>query len=178
MNKSYLIVPAVLLIVFGYFYNGALQEMRAKADAQQAATARVKAEEKKHKEEIDAKATADAQQRQEKREAEDRAKETKRQRDYDDALKQLKDETANYTSEANRLAKEAADLELQISQTRTANEQFNRETLELAKQVEQAKINRRNAELEIQRMIETVDKRISDNTSIAIPPPPPSVAAK
>ena len=31
MNKSYLIVPLVLLAVFGVLYNGALKDMKAKA---------------------------------------------------------------------------------------------------------------------------------------------------
>jgi len=33
MNKSYLIVPAILLAIFGFLYSGALKEMKTKEDA-------------------------------------------------------------------------------------------------------------------------------------------------
>jgi chromosome segregation ATPase len=177
MNKSYLIVPLVLLAVFGFLYKSALTEMGAKAAAQQVEVDRKKAEDKKHKDEIEARATLDAQKRQDERAAADLAKEQKKQKDYDDAIKTLKDEAAKYSAESDKLTKEAADLEIQISQTRTDREKLNHETLELAKRVEQAKINRRTAELEIQRMMEMVAKKLNDS-SIAVPPPPPPVVAK
>jgi len=177
MNKSYLIVPIVLLAVFGFLYNGALKEMDAKAASQLAATEKRNAEEKKRKDEIEAKATADAKKRQDEREAADKAKEEKKIRDYEEGLKALRDETAKYSGEADKLSKEAADLELQISQARTDKEKLNRETFDMAKEVEQTKINRRNAELEIQRMIDMVAKKLTDS-SIVIPPPPPLPVAK
>jgi len=177
MNKSYLIVPVVLLILFGFFYNGALKEMKAKEVAKQEEIARVKAEEAARKKVIEDKATAEAKKRQEEREAADLAKEQKKQRDYEDALKKLRDETNDYATQADKLAKEAADLEIQISQGRTERERLNHETLELAKQVEQAKINRRTAELEIQRMMEMVAVKLNES-SIATAPPPPAVVAK
>ena len=172
MNKSYLIAPIVLLAVFGFLYNGALKEMQTKAD-NQAAVLKVKLDaEKKHKEEVEARATKDAKDRQDKQDALDQAKEDKKKKDYEDALKTLRDETAKYATEADKLSKEAADLEIQISQARTEKEKLNRETFDLAKQVEQDKINRRNAELEIQRMIEVVGKKLNDN-NVVIPPAPP-----
>jgi hypothetical protein len=170
MNKSYFIVPVILLAVFGFFYNGSLKEMKAKEEAHQQEVARLKAEDAKHKKEIEDKATADAQKRQDEREAADRAKEEKKVRDYEDAMKALKDETAKYATEADKLAKDAADLEIQLSQARTQRETLNRETFDLAKQVEQTKINRRNAEIEIQRVIEIAGKKLNDS-SIAAPPP-------
>ena len=33
MNKSYIIVPVILLALFGFLYNGALKEMTAKETA-------------------------------------------------------------------------------------------------------------------------------------------------
>lgn len=171
MNKSYVIVPVILLALFGFLYRGALHEMDVKEKALAEQAAKVKAEEKKHKDEVESRANADAQKRQELRAAEDLAKEQKKQHDYNDALKKLKDESSDYSTQSEKFAKEAADLEIQISQTRNEREKLNRETLELSKQVELAKINRRNAELEIQRMVEMVAKKVSAS-SIATPPPP------
>ena len=174
MNKSYFIVPAVLLGVFIFFYSSAKNEMREKEIAHQAEVARIKAEEKAHRDVIEAKATADAKRLQDERAALEKTKEEKKEHDYLDVMKTYRDETAKYKTEADKLSKEAADLEIQISQARTEKEKLNRETFDLAKQVEQDKINRRNAEIEIQRMIEVVGKKLNDN-NLVIPPPPPMV---
>lgn len=178
MNKSYLIVPIVLLAVFAVLYNGALKEMKVKADQQQRAADDRTAAEKKHKDEIDARAQADAKKHQDEREAADLAKEEKKTKEYNDALKALKDEAGKYNAEADKLSKEAADLELQISQSRTDKEKLNTETFDLAKEIELTKINRRNAELEIQRMIEMVGNKLTASSIVLPPPPPPLPVAK
>jgi chromosome segregation ATPase len=177
MNKSFVIVPVVLLAAFAFVYNNAKKEMAIKDAIKAEQAARVKAEEKKHKDEIEARATADAKKRQDEREAADLAKEEKKKKEYEDIMKTLKDEAAKYSTEADKLSKEAADLEIQISQARTDKEKLNRETFDLAKQVEQTKINRRTAELEIQRLVEMVAKKLNDN-SVVVPPPPAFTAAK
>lgn len=177
MNKSYFIVPIVLLALFAFLYRGALQDMDLKQKNLEEQAARIKAEEKMKKDEIEAKANADAQRRQEQRAADDLAKEQKKQREYDDVMKKLKDESTDYATQSATFAKDAAALEIQITQTRNEREKLNREALELSKQVELAKINRRNAELEIQRMIDMVAKKLNDS-AIATPPPPPLAPAK
>jgi len=175
MNKSYLIVPAVLLAIFGFLYNGALKEMASKETARIAKIeAAVKADADR-KAEIEKKAQAEATERQKKREAEDAAKAAKKEKDYQDAMTKLKEEADDYTSQTAKLTKEAADLDAAILQTRNDKERLTRESLELAKQVELAKINRRNAELEIQRMLDMVAKKLTDS-SIAVAPPPPLAA--
>lgn len=173
MNKSYVIVPLVLLAVFAFFYNGALKEMKEKEDARIAkieATAKAEAE---RKAELDRKAQEDALKRQEERAIADKAKEDKKEKDYQDAMAALKKEADDYTAQVARLTKEAADLEAEILKTRNDKERLTREALELAKQVELAKINRRTAELEIQRMIEMVSKKLAESSLTSIPPPPP-----
>ncbi len=173
MNKSYIIVPVVLLAVFGFFYNGALKEMSEKEAARIAkieATAKADAE---RKAELDRKAQEDAVKRQEERAIADKAKEDKKEKDYQDAMNALKKEADDYTAQIAKLTKEAADLEAEILKTRNDKERLTREALELSKQVELAKINRRTSELEIQRMIEMVSKKLSESSITALPPPPP-----
>ena len=86
-----------------------------------------------------------------------------------------KDVNSN-TSTTDKYAKESADLELQINSMRNRKEKLNTETFELSKQVEHAKIERRTAELEIQRMVEMVAKRVGASSMANIPPPPPPPA--
>lgn len=166
---TYLVIPGIMLAVFVFFYSGAVKEMTAKAEAQAAAKAAADAAEAARKKEIEEKATADAARRQKEREDEEAAKEAKKEADYQAVMTQLRTETADYKAQGDKLHKEVQDLELAISQARSAKERLNRETFDLAKEVELAKISRRNAEIEIQRMIEITGKKVAD-TSIAKPP--------
>lgn len=175
MNKSYVIVPIVLLAIFGFFYSGALKDMKTKEEARIAAVAAKEKAEADRKAEVEKKATAEAVERQKKREAEDAAKAAKKEQDYQDAMTALKREADDYAAQTAKLTKEAADLEAEILKTRNDKERLTREGLELSKQVELAKINRRTSELEIQRMIEMVQKKLADSSLTAMPPPPPPV---
>lgn len=171
---TYLVIPGALLAVFIFFYSGAVKEMDAKAKAKAEAKLLADKEEADRKAVIERKATEDAERRQKEREAADAAKEAKKEADYQAVMKQLRDEAADYNVQADKLAKEVADLENAISQSRANKEKLNRETFDLAKQVELAKIARRNAEMEIQRMVEMTGKKVA-TSSIALPPPPPAL---
>jgi 16S rRNA G1207 methylase RsmC len=159
MNKFYIIVPVVLLGAFLFFYQGALKTMDAKAKAKQEEAARKKDEEDRRRAELDKKASEDARRRQEERETEERKKTEKKEKDYADTMKQLK--------------KEAQELEVQLANLRSQKEKANTEAFALAKEVENAKITRRNAELEIQRMVDMVAQRVGASSFAQMPPPPP-----
>ncbi|SDS33894.1 hypothetical protein [Opitutus sp. GAS368] len=177
MNKSYVIAPVILMALFGFFYNGALNDMKIKEEGRLAKIAATEKAEADRKAEVEKKATAEALKKQEERAAADKAKEDKKEKDYQDAMTKLKDEADDYANQTAKLTKEAADLDASILQTRSDKERLTRESLELAKQVELAKINRRNSELEIQRMIDMVAKKLNDS-SIAVAPPPPLATTK
>ena len=118
---------------------------------------------------IEQKALADAEKRQKEREAEDAAKAAKKEADYAKVMTQLASDTTDENAQADKLAKEVGALEISISQARSNKEKLNRETFDLAKEVELTKINRRNAEIEIQRMVEVAGKKVADS-SVAIAP--------
>ncbi len=182
MNKYYLIAPVALLLAFlftpsvGYF--SAQKEINAKLDAEAKRKAEAKIADDSRKAEIERKATEDARKRQAEREAEEQAKLQKKEKDYADAMTKLKDETNGYIADTDKLVKENAELEIQLGNLRNQKERTNRETFELAKQVELEKINRRNAELEIQRMVEMVGTKVGSSTIATIPVPPPTPPAK
>ncbi len=173
---TYLVIPGILLGVFIFFYLGAVKEMNAKDLARKEAKALADKEEADRKKVIEDNATKDAIKRQKDREEADAAKEAKKEADYQAVMTQLRNEANDYSSQADKLNKEVQDLEIAISQTRSNKEKLNRETFDLAKQVELAKIARRTAEIEIQRMVERTGMKVAD-TSVAKLPPPPALPA-
>lgn len=175
MNKFYFIVPALLLGGFIFLYRGAIDEMKIKEDKRLAQIATDKAAEEKHRHEVEEIAQKDAEKRQEERIQEEKAKQAKKEKDYNDAMAKLKKETDGYAADVKKLTKEAADLEIALLNGRISRDKLNRESFELSKQVELAKINRRSAELEIQRLIEMVGTKAGASTLAAMPPPPPPV---
>lgn len=178
----YIVVPVVLLLVFlftpGVGYFSAQKQIAAKVARLESEKAAKKAEEDAKRKEVERKAADDARQRQAEREAQEKAKAEKKERDYQDALAKLTAEMNEYATEADKFAKEAADLEIELTKLRARKEQTTREAFELAKQVELAKINRRNAEIEIQRMVDMVAQRLNASPLSAPPPPPPPAPAR
>jgi hypothetical protein len=174
---TYLVIPGIMFAVFIVFYRGAVKNMEDRAAAALVKKQEAEAVEAKRKAEIDARAQADAARRQKEAEAADAAREAKKEADYQKVMTQLRDEAADYNAQADKLAKEVGALDIAISQARTNKEKLNRETFDLSKEVELAKINRRNAEIEIQRMVEIAGKKIGDS-SVAIAPPPPALQQK
>ncbi len=168
---TYLVIPGILLGIFIFFYLGAVEEMKQKEHARKEAKAKADAEEAERKAIIEKKATEDAEKRQRDREAEEAAKAAKKEAEYQAVMTQLRNEANDYNAQADKLAKEVADFEIAISQARTNKEKLNRETFDLAKEVELTKVNRRNAEIEIQRMVEIAGTKVA-GSSVAIAPPP------
>ena len=174
----YVLIPVVLLLAFlfmpGSGYFSAMKDLAAKHAAVAQKKADEKAAEDARRKQIEERAQADAKKRQDQRDAEERAKEQKKIKEYEDAMRQLKDEADKYLAEADKNQKDANALELQLNDLRSNKEKTNRETFELSKQVELAKIARRNAELEIQRMVDMVAQRLGASYLAQMPPPAPA----
>jgi len=168
---TYVVLPGIMFGIFLFFYNGAVKEMHAKEAAQLAAKKAKDQAEADRKAVIEKKALDDAERRQKERAAEDAKKAAEKEAAYTKVMTQLSSDTADENAQADKLAKEVGALEISISQARSNKEKLNRETFDLAKEVELAKVNRRNAEIEIQRMVEVAGKKVAD-TSVAIAPPP------
>ncbi len=178
----YVIIPGILFLAFvltpGVGYVSAQKDMAAKEETRQAAVKAKQDAEDARRRAIEAKAAEDAKQRQLEREQKEREKADKKARDYSDAIQKLNDDIALYSGEADKLALDASNLELQLNTLRNNKEAANRAAFDLSKQVEFAKVNRRNAELEIQRMVDIVAQRLNASPLSAPPPPPPAAPAK
>ncbi len=173
---TYIVIPGIMLGIFTFFYFAAVKEMDAREVQKAAEKAKAEKDEADRKAVIEKKATEDAEKRTREREAADAAKAAEKEAAYQKVMKQLTSEAADYSGQADKLNKEVQDLELAISQSRANKEKLNRETFDLAKQVELDKISRRNSEIEIQRMVEIAGKKMA-TTTIAMPPPPAPLPA-
>jgi chromosome segregation ATPase len=174
MNKFYVILPAILLIVFSVYYTKvAKPEMAAAVAAKEKRVADEKAAEETHRKEIEAKAQEDARKAQEARDLKERERQEKAQKDKEEQDRKIQDETAKFENEAAKYTKQIADMQAEIAKLRDKREAMTREVLDLAKKVELTKIDRRNAELEIQRMYDMVAQKVADSFLTKAPPPPP-----
>lgn len=171
MNKFYLLVPAILLVGFFPLYRAASAKMTAAEEAKKEQAALTAKTEEARRHELDLKAEADAKARQEERDAQERERDAKKKTDYADAMRRLTEERATYSAEAAKYSAEVATLEKQLADLRTQKETASREAFELTRQVELPKIERRTAELEVQRTYAMVASRVAAS-SLANPPAP------
>ena len=165
----YVISVGSMLAIFLVFYLSETKKHDAKEHQRTIEIAAKVAAEKARKDGIEAAARADAEKRSAQRLADEAKKEADRVARWDAESQKIKEATDKYNADADRSAKKAAQLELQLSDLRAQKEKLNRESFELAKQVEQGKINRRTAEMEIQRITAMIATKASQS-SLARPP--------
>jgi len=165
----YFIAPAVMLVVFTFFYFSQAKELEQREAEREAQIEQERLADKARREAIEEKARLDAAKRAAEREAEAAAKEAERIAKWEAEGKEIQDATNAYTAEADKYAKEIAALEIQLDSLRKNKDALNSETLALAKRVEQARIDKRSAELEIQRKTELMVKRAEASTLAQMP---------
>lgn len=160
----YLIFPSVMLVGFLVIYFSHKEKAEAKERAHIEQVAREKATAEEKKKVAEAKAREDAKKRQEERDAEEKKKEEEKAARQAADDKKVRDQTAEYTAKGDTAAKQVAALEQELDRLRKEKDKTSRETFDLAKQVELARIARRNAELEIQRMTEMIVRRAAESS--------------
>jgi chromosome segregation ATPase len=176
MNKSYIFVPLIALGIFVFFHNDFSKKDAVKKAAEMVekqAEEQRKAEEKAEAERI---SKEEAAKRTAEREAAEAAKIAEREAKW----KAQGDEIAQYTAEAKAASDEHQaninKLELQLTGLRKDRENLKQEAYDAMKGVEAARIAKRNAELEVQRMAQMVTQKAETSVLVKKPilPPPPS----
>jgi hypothetical protein len=155
----YVISVGSMLAIFLGFYFSETKKHEAKERQRAITVAAQKAAEDARKAAIEEAARADAAKRAAQRAADEAKKEADRIAKWEAVGREVQEATDKHNADADRFAKRAAELELQLSALRAQKEQLNREAFELAKQVELGKVNRRTAELEIQRITEMISRK-------------------
>jgi hypothetical protein len=171
MNKFYIIVPIVLLLAFGFYYRqfSAQEDVIAAQKAHDAAIAAAQVEQAK--EDAMKKALADTEAREQAEREEEASQEADHLAKFEASKQKLADETANFQQEADSYSKQATDLQAQLDSLQATHETLARDVFELQKQVELAKIDRRNADLEIQRTYDIVTQKVADSALTKTPAP-------
>jgi hypothetical protein len=172
----YIAVPVIFLAIFTVYYMAHSKETQERDRIRAEVAARKTAEEKAEKDRIEQQAREDAARKAAERTAEEQRKEQDRRAKQAAIDKGIQDEIAAAKAEAARFAKEVAALESELDRLRKERDRFSRETFELAKQVELAKVTRRNAELDALRMVEMISRRAAESSMTQLPtiPTPPA----
>lgn len=172
----YLIFPGAMLGIFLVFFLSHQKETEAKEAERTAVAAKKKADDDKAKAETEARAREDAAKKQAEREAEEKKKDDDRRAKQAAADKVIQDDIAAAKAEGDKFAKEATALAAQLENLRKDKDRLTRETFDVQKQVEAARVDRRTAELDAQRMMDMVAKQAQDGPLTRMPPPPPPPA--
>ncbi len=172
----YLIFPGIMLVGFVFVYMSHVEQTHEKERIVAAKIAADKAEAEAKKKAAEAKAREDAKKRQDEREAEDRKKEEEKAARQAADDKKVADQTAEYIAKGEAAQKQVTAKEQELEQMRKTKDQTSRDSFDIAKRVELARVARRNAELEIQRMTEMVVRRASESSMTRPPeiPVPPA----
>ena len=174
MNKFYLIIPVVLLVVFCVYYRQfSVQEDIIAAQKAHDAELQAAADAKAKQAAIE-KATAEAQAREQAQRDAEAKQEADHLAKFEANMQSLADETAKFQQEADSYARQAADLQTKLDSLQADHEKLSRDVFDLKKQVELAKIDRRSADLEIQRTYDMVTQKITASSLTYVPPPAPA----
>jgi hypothetical protein len=159
MNKLYIIVPLVLTLAFGGVYFSHSKDAAAKAE-----TARLEAEQAaavaaKAKAEAEAQARKDADERTAQRLAEEKKKEEEKAAKWAAQSQTIADDTATYLAQAEKNAAEIQALEAKLAALRAEKDKAVQAGFDFDLEIEKARVAKRTAELEIQRLVEMTARK-------------------
>lgn len=177
MKKIYLIVPLILLVGFSFYYLQFAKDLAIKEQEKEAARQAEIAAEDAKKAEAERIAREESAKRAAEREAEQAKKEADRRAKWDADGAKIASDTADYKKQGDAYTKEINGLELQLLEIRRLKDQRTNEALALTEQVELARIGKRNAELEVQRLTDMVAQQAAKSSMAQMPPPPPAPTA-
>lgn len=164
MNRPYLLVPVILLALFGGVYWQHTRTAAHETAVKAAAVAAAKEADAAKKAEAERKARADAEKRTAERLAEEARRDAEKRARTEEENLRIAADTAAYRTQIATLATETSTLEKQLAELRARREKLNTDAFALAKEVELARIAKRNAELEIQRLTDMVARQAANTT--------------
>jgi chromosome segregation ATPase len=174
MKKWYFVIaPTLMLGVFlvFYFLSTAETERREKAHAEALAAQKAEADQKKKVAEETAR--EDAERRNVQRLADDAKAAKDKQDKYEADMRKIQDGIDKSNASAEKFAKQVSDLSIELDTLHKQKDEASRHAFDLEKKVQAAEVARRNAELDIQRMVEMIADRAEQSAMAKMPPIPP-----
>lgn len=165
MNRFYLIVPLVLLGLFGGVFWQHHQTASVEAAQKSAAAELAEAAETAKKDDAARLAREDSSRRAAERVAEEQKKEDEKRARWLADGQRVTEETARFAARIAELNRETAQAETELAALRAAEMRLDRENFELAREVELARIAKRNAEFEIHRAADFVANRAAQTVT-------------
>lgn len=165
----YFIVPCVMLLIFTFFYISHAKEAKIREQARKEQIALEKQKEEDRKANIEEQARLDAAKHAAERAATAAQKEADRLAKWEQEGQELQETTDRYNAEADQLSHQISQLEVELDTLHKTKETTSQLVLQLSKQVELGRINKRNAELEIQRKTENVVRRAEKSAMVKMP---------
>jgi len=170
----YVLCPVVLLGIFIFYYSLKSAEVEAHEKAKAEQVAAQKAADAAARHEIEEKARLDAAKRAADRAAEAAKKEAAKAAKYNDYMTKLRDETDAANAQVADLTDKIAQLQLKLDALQKAKEDANQSSFDIEKQIELAEVEKGNADLQSERMVEMIANRADKSFMTKLPPPPPS----
>lgn len=170
MNRFYLIIPLVLLALFGGVYWRHSQQRDADAQARAAAFAAAESAAKAQQSTTEGKARAEVAARAAARVEAELKKQELLTAQWTAETARIAAETEGCQKQATLLRAELAGVEQQLSTVRHARMDAAGQGLELAREVELLRIAKRNAELEVQRTTEILVRRATQSSLVPTRP--------
>lgn len=160
MSKIYIIAPCVFLLGFSFFERAAQRDHRLRAqiiESDRAAAAQAAAERRDILKDQTLRASGE---RVRLREEQERAREASRRREHEAALAAVDRDTATHRAHIEQLARELDQLHGQLATLRQEKASTDTAVFDLARDVEQKRIDRRVVEIEIQRTTKVAVKHL------------------
>lgn len=159
MNKLYIIVPLVLTLAFGGIYVSHSKDAAAKAEIARVEAEKAEAEAAAKKAEAERQAREDADRRTAERLAEEKKKEEEKAAKWAAQSQAIADETAGYLAQAEKNAAELKALEAKLAALRAEKDLAVQAGFDFDLEIEKARVAKRAAELEIQRLVEMTARK-------------------
>lgn len=151
MNKTYLIVPAVLLGGFFWFQQEAEQGRRLREQNHKARLAATKQERDRERDLLLEQTAAETGARAAEIAQKERALAARKQQDLEETLARLTREADRAAATVAELESATAGLDARLAQARDRRTRLEGEVFAEARSVEEHRVARRNAELDVQR---------------------------
>lgn len=170
----FVIIPVVGLLIFSFFYVQHLDTLKIKEEQKKAAKVEAERQENERKAIAAQKAQEDAIRRQQERDAEEEKRRKEKEQKHLDAVAGVQKQIDEHKADTAKYLQQTKDNETKLAKLRDEREALRRESYDLSKQVALSQIERRNAELEIQRFADMVVNKADQSVLAKIPTPAPA----